>query len=438
MLRVVTSEARVGMLHQIRMERLVSYLRKKGYPAIIRGMFTGMFRSAKLPDPQEQLIAEILRTSRSALIRHRYRERMRFLPVVGDFFVTDDIVYALNPSGPEILRASAIGYEKQNEALQDFCTNVKEGIRAKFKVKVDWSPLSYGLPSHRHPPFAEISEEEHKVKGLRLSEPDYSSEDVKAAYLLLDADIRRFMLRLAKVGKMRCKDAISLVKKKGVLQRLLSLGLIAEEYLLTCRQDQHTICVVSSKDNLTREPKASLRCSVCSRSFDKENLQVIYTLTERGKRLITGSLWMSVWFTDLLRKNGIRSEGIKWSMEASGEELDIVVDDFGSRLLFELKDREFGLGDAYPFSFRVTRYGGELGVVVTTDKVSTDAKKFLEDESFVEIECLEGSENTENGIKKIVEDRAFAQVREVIGSFSERLGIDLWPIAKYWIAAKTK
>jgi hypothetical protein len=35
-------------------------------------------------------------------------------------------------------------------------------------------------------------------------------------------------------------------------------------------------------------------------------------------------------------------------------------DALGPRVFFELKDREFGLGDAYPFAIRVGRYGGDI------------------------------------------------------------------------------
>ncbi|MDY6966026.1 MAG: hypothetical protein SVM80_08690 [Halobacteriota archaeon] len=161
------------------------------------------------------------------------------------------------------------------------------------------------------------------------------------------------MLKLAQVGKMVSKDALELAKT-DILQHLLSLGLIAEEYLLTCKQDQHTICVVPSKKHLTKEPMAPLLCSVCGRSFPEENLQLIYTITKIGKRLAEGSLWMSIWITELLKESGVGKGSIKWGLEANGEELDIMVEYFDSRLFFELKDREFGLGDAYPFVYRIS------------------------------------------------------------------------------------
>jgi len=185
---------------------------------------------------------------------------------------------------------------------------------------------------------------------------------------------------------------------------------------------------------------ASLRCSVCGRSFPEENLQVIYTLTERGKKLLDGSLWMSIWVTELFKKAGVKKECIKWGLEANGEELDIMVEDFDSRLFLELKDREFGLGDAYPFVYRITRYGGRVGIVATMDKVSTDARKFFEEEThrreYLKIQPLEGLKNIQKGIPKIVEEMALSQVRRIIRPFSARIGFDLWPIVECWISTK--
>ena len=147
---------------------------------------------------------------------------------------------------------------------------------------------------------------------------------------------------------------------------------------------------------------------------------------------------MYIWITELLKKNGVRKEAIRWELAASGEDLDIMVEDFDSRVFFELKDREFGLGDAYPFVYRVTRYGGRLGIVATVEKVSTDAKKFLEEESHrreypLQIQYLEGPENIKKGVEDVVETMALVQVRRLIQPFSRRLGFDLWPIVEHWI-----
>jgi hypothetical protein len=246
------------------------------------------------------------------------------------------------------------------------------------------------------------------------------------------------MLRLAQVGKARGKEARELAAEQ-VVAGLLNCGLLVEEFLLTCRQDQHTICVVSAKSDIERSPADSLLCNVCGRRFSEENLQSIYGLTGMAKKLLDGSRWMSVWITELLKGSGVEAPCVKWSLQAGGEELDIMVEAFNSRVFFELKDREFGLGDAYPFVYRVARYGGLMGVVATTEKVSADAKKFFEEEarsparSFSDIVCLEGPDGIGTGISRTVRDLAFLEVRRALAPVSERTDIDLWPVVRRWL-----
>jgi len=78
---------------------------------------------------------------------------------------------------------------------------------------------------------------------------------------------------------------------------------------------------------------------------------------------------MTVWVTSRLLDLGVPQEVILWNMEEAGEEVDIIVDFVGRTWIFELKDREFGAGDAYPFNYRKVRYRADEAVVVTTDKV---------------------------------------------------------------------
>src|SRR5438445_4739345 len=47
--------------------------------------------------------------------------------------------------------------------------------------------------------------------------------------------------------------------------------------------------------------------------------------------------------------------------------------------VLELKDREFGSGDAHPFNYRRARYGANEAVIITTEKVSSEAKRVFEE-----------------------------------------------------------
>lgn len=446
MLRTITLAAKIGLRDQNEMEALISHLSDKTYLPVIRSMLKGMFALARLPEPDHELITKIITPAvRAYMLEHT--------EILGDLFFIDNWAYALTFAGEEILYASVVGYGKPDEPLRKFCADIEEGIKTRFDgrrvrgMEFDWKSVDL-RPSRytrrRSAPYRAFSEGEPERGEVEFksTEPNYSSEDVQVAGLLVNIEIRKFILKLAQVVKMRQKDAAEIVEA-DVLQHILSLGLVMEEYLLTCKQDQHTICVVPSKNDLTKDPMPSLRCSVCGRSFPQENLQVIYALTERGKKLVDHSLWMSIWVTELLKENGVRKEAIRWGLEVSGEELDIMVEDFGSRIFFELKDREFGLGDAYPFVYRTTRYAGRIGIIATMDKVSTDAKKFFGEEterreSPINIEYLEGPEAIQPGIRELIERTSLLQVRRVVRPFSQTMGFDLWPIIQNWLDTRIK
>ncbi|MDY6965636.1 MAG: toll/interleukin-1 receptor domain-containing protein [Halobacteriota archaeon] len=88
-----------------------------------------------------------------------------------------------------------------------------------------------------------------------------------------------------------------------------------------------------------------------------------------------------------------------------------------------------------------TVLGERVGIIATMDKVSTDAKRFFEEETHrreypVKIQYLEGSENIRKDITKIVEDVTLSQVHRMIRPFSARIGFDLWSIVEYWIGIK--
>ena len=70
---------------------------------------------------------------------------------------------------------------------------------------------------------------------------------------------------------------------------------------------------------------------------------------------------------------------ILWNLAETGEEVDLLVEFMGELWILELKDREFGSGDAHPLNYRQVRYKATKAIVITTDKVSKDARRVFED-----------------------------------------------------------
>jgi len=137
---------------------------------------------------------------------------------------------------------------------------------------------------------------------------------------------------------------------------LMDQGLVRKEILILCRKDSHPLCSVDSEKRLRTQYGSSV-CPVCTRLFSDELVQELCVATDRGKHMIDGSYWMTVRLTTLIAKSGIPLGSITWNATAGQDEIDLIVRINYQKLFFELKDKEFGLGDAYPFVGRVRRYG---------------------------------------------------------------------------------
>ncbi len=433
MLRIINKEALIDIRDQIELEKLIFGLKDKGYTPILRQMFLKLSEIVNLQMDEKAIADMIVEGYRPRSYPFRYK-------YLGDLFFTDNAVYSITPIGKNLM-ATIIAYNRHDELVQKFCIDIEDSIKSKFDgrrvrgMKFKWRPLPFPKFLKRWPFYEDIILEEFEEidKEVDMKPPDYSKEEAQAAQYLTDDASRKFMLELVKVGKITEKDALNFVKnKKEIIEKLNDLKLIKQEYLIRCRKTQNTLALIPQKELINSEYK----CSHCGRPFTDELIQTVYTLTDLGKSIITGSRWMSIWITELLIGCGVKRDGIKWNIKTSGDELDIIVEDFDARIIFELKDREFGLGDAYPFIYRVSRYGGNIGIIVTMDNVSVDAKKFFEEEmrrweTRADIIYLEGFEKVNEELPKIVKKMVLRQISRIIMPFSLTIGVNLLPVVNH-------
>jgi hypothetical protein len=148
---------------------------------------------------------------------------------------------------------------------------------------------------------------------------------------------------------------------------------------------------------------------------------------------------MTIWITKLLTEAGVSLDSITWNGAAGEDEIDIIVNVNGQKVFFELKDREFGLGDAYPFTFRVARYGGDFGLVISTEQIGDEAKKFLHDPpremGGPPIQTIEGHENVKDCIASAIQSVSRTAVNNAIFRMTESTGINLTPFINAWMVA---
>jgi hypothetical protein len=364
-----------------------------------------------------------------------FRRAETRLALAGDLLFRDKLAYIVQPVGHR-LHVWEIRHHSTPSEVDGFCALVETTARTYLDgrrvrgMSFAWQPIKE-TGSRRFAPRGRYYQE---VK-LELKAPDYTQEESDASRLLVSQPSRTFLLRLAQVGKVRSTDSAADTQQVP-LHDLLSHGMLRREFLILCRKDNRTICSIETPAELESALGTALTCTVCGRPFKDELIQEIHAITDFGKKLLSGSRWMTVWITDLLIASGLPKAAIGWNPEASGEELDIMTDALGPRVFFELKDREFGLGDSYPFAYRVSRYGGTFGVVVTTERVADEAKKFFQEQSgslAAQIQTVEGLQSIETGIASLVDQFSRNGVMLLLRELSEPLALDPTPIIRAWM-----
>ena len=217
---------------------------------------------------------------------------------------------------------------------------------------------------------------------LKLTPAALDDGEVMSSEVLTQPDARRLLITLAQSGFGRERDIVSGSRREGIadaLSELTKAGLVDQSFLLECKRGGAPLTRIVDKAALENPAVAGLICGVCGSAYKDEILVPGYAVSDLGRTLIRKSHWMNIWLTKVLVSLGVPVESIVWNLAEEGEEVDLIMDFRGQLWIFEMKDREFGAGDAYPFNYRMARYGAFRGVIVTADKVSKDAKRVFED-----------------------------------------------------------
>jgi hypothetical protein len=270
------------------------------------------------------------------------------------------------------------------ERVQEFAELIEEAIKATIDgrkaryMDFGWREVKPGTPHLDH--ITDIDEEE---SGAKFALAELIPEHVEAAGVLSDKLNRNLLVELLRAGFGRAQDVLSRRAKqeeiKKALTELESSGLIQSEFLLECNKMRNPLTRLSSRKQLEEPGVANLICPSCGSPFSEEILSEGYSASELGRRMTKQSHWMTVWTTDLLVQLGIPVDSILWNISENGEEVDLLVEFLGRSWIFELKDREFGAGDAHPLNYRQVRYQADRAIIFTTEKVSKDAKRVFDE-----------------------------------------------------------
>jgi hypothetical protein len=319
-----------------------------------------------------------------------------------------------------------------SNAITDAITSTLDGRKTRH-MQFTWTEVK--RPSGR---LDQVVATERGDEGVEHQRASLDAPGLAGAATLESLQCRSTLIEISRAGFVREHDILSRKTKtkdeiRAAIDDLKSAGLVVVENLIECRKTGTPITRLANKEKHTAESLAGLNCAACGQPFSEEALTEGYSVSDLGKRLIQKSHWMTIAVTKRLVDIGVPEESILWNVSESGEEVDIIVDVLGSLWIFELKDREFGAGDAHPFNYRQVRYQASKSVVVTTDKVSSDAKRVFKDltkegRGRAQPTYIEGLENATDILRAEIENSFKQHAARKMVEVSVACGFNLRPL----------
>lgn len=297
--------------------------------------------------------------------------------------------------------AFSAGAEGVEEALDEVVALLERDPEVEFE--------DFAFQSQR---FKELKEE-----GMTSPQAP-STAEVAGARILSDPAARRTALAIASSGGLMVRDLprhLQAEERDRAEEIELSLqegDLVSSDLMIVCSKTGEQVLRAPDQEALDQAAAAGVRCA-CGATVEKERTEEALSLTGLGRHLLDGSWWMTVLLMEELGRLGIGRNAMLVEQIADGDEVDCFADVSGALVIFELKDKEFSLGNAYSFGSKFAIHKPAYAVVVTTANVGNDAKEHfkkafsagddrLSREAETRIEYVEGLDQLQGGLDEIV------------------------------------
>ncbi len=200
--------------------------------------------------------------------------------------------------------------------------------------------------------------------------------DVKAAKALASRPARTLAIAIKSSRGLLTKDIGKITDTAHaaeLVNKLVSGGVAVNDVVVVCGVSQAQVALVPDRDSLVKLKEDGLRCP-CGKPIDQESAEDLLTITDLGALLLDKSRWLSVLVREELVNLGVRRDDILLECQLGADEVDCIALISGDVTIFELKDKEFNMGNAYSFSAKISVINPDRSVILTTDKVANDVK----------------------------------------------------------------
>lgn len=199
----------------------------------------------------------------------------------------------------------------------------------------------------------------------------------------------------------------------ALVEKLISDGVAARDVVVVCGITQTQVARVPDRGSLAKLSEDGLRCA-CGRPIDQESAEDLLTITDLGALLLDKSRWLSVVVREELVALGVPRGDILLECQFGSDEVDCIAQISGATTIFELKDKEFNMGNAYSFSAKISAINPDYSIIISTDKVATDVKERFSRVRRDSRDVRRGVSTDENSIQYVEGDNFQAALQEAI------------------------
>ncbi|HTU45858.1 MAG TPA: hypothetical protein VMF91_12395 [Bryobacteraceae bacterium] len=250
-----------------------------------------------------------------------------------------------------------------------------------------------------------------------LEWPSFSTEEITAAEMLAKRLTRTLALAIKSSGGLLLRDVQKQISGESretldeIISTLRERKLVDSEIVVICSKNQAQVSRAPNREILEELSAKGIKCA-CGRPIGDERTEEALTATESARALLDKTRWLTLLVIEELKRVGIPAGNILVEQSIGGDEVDCIANISGELALFELKDKEFNLGNAYSFGAKIGIVQPSYPVIITSEKVGNDVREHfvrarpsrrgIRAEEPMEITYIEGMENLRKGIETLV------------------------------------
>lgn len=420
---------------------IIDHLSVTGYEPLItraKRKFAEVFGTySPNPLPKDTTPESLIEWTYRRTLYLRYRETYRF-PIAGDLFYTPDtkamLYVGLTAPNPNFIRPTTketqkliqleiglIGDESNRDTFLGMLKIVADYLTTRG-IETTWNPVKPVSLT-----FNELRQNENNKFTLASS---ITTQELELADQLEKTATRDLALVIRRSGGILASD---LTKKTNTnteqtqdsIRQLNQAGLVTQEYVIICKKTSNQLNRIDLKEKIDKMTDLNILCS-CGNQIKEERIEELFSPTPILKRMLDQSFWMTARLVKLLKGHNIPDECILLNLQEGAEEIDAFVDLEGTLLMFELKDSEFSMGHAYPFSGRIGLNKPSTAIIISTKGIAPEVKEYLKRVTpTVEIFYIENMDEFNSNLERLIIQTRSARAYDLISQFEPMANLEL-------------